>query len=216
MKNINESGFARITNIIRGIVPKIQTFGIVTAFNPNNEQLPSDINNKLNAELEHYIKAGNFGYVKGKSDYGKFERPFFIPNIKRSEILKFGYLFKQESVIFGEKSNDHDGMDIYLLYSDRPDRMGKLDSQAKIFLNTERNAFYSEFSGRKFFIPFFDAEKEFEFEKGSGVVKDPSKLDETLIDKINSIVSEYLCENKTNSWKQRGRLKTEIEMLNNK
>ena len=213
MKTINESGYARIANIMRGIVPSVQTFGIITAFNPNNKEQPLAVNNKLNNKLEQHIKAGNFGYIKGKSDYGKFERPFFIPNIKRSEILKLGNLFEQESVIFGEKSKEHDGMDIYLLYSDRDDRIGEIDSQAKIYQGTDRDQFFSEFKGRKFSIPFFDDEKDFEFEKGSGVTTNPN-IDETLIEKINKIVSDYLMEEKTNSWKQRGRVKRIVNDLN--
>jgi len=119
------------SNIFKGFVPSVQTFGIITA---------------LNDELEKILKAGNFGYIKGKSDYGKFERPFFIPNINKTEILRLGFDFKQESVIYGEKldGDNYDGMNIYLLFSDKNERIGKIDSEAKIFLNTDRNQFFTE------------------------------------------------------------------------
>ena len=48
----NESGYSRVANIMRGLVPSVKTFSILTAENPNGIEQDKDNNRIKNQELE--------------------------------------------------------------------------------------------------------------------------------------------------------------------
>ena len=96
---LNESGYARIVNIMRGLVPTVKTFAFISAENPNGEKQSNEENNKATKELKTYLKSKKIGFVKVDGNYGYDEHSFFLTNITKSEALKIGKKFSQDSLI---------------------------------------------------------------------------------------------------------------------
>lgn len=86
----NESGYSRVANIMRGLVPSVKTFSILTAENPNGIEQDKDTNRIKNQELEKRLRSMNLGFIKVKGQYGSEENSFFIPNITKDEALSLG------------------------------------------------------------------------------------------------------------------------------
>ena len=158
---LDEAGYARVVNIMRGLVPTINTLAFLTAENPNGKQADPATNKAANQELEKKLRAMNVGFKKIKGHYGGPENSFFTPNIDKEEALQLGKDFNQESIIFGEKSTDSkdgkscDGMTFSLIYTDH--RYGQTYAQKDVFVNMDSaDDYYTKVKGRKFQIPFFD------------------------------------------------------------
>ena len=158
---LDEAGYARVVNIMRGLVPTINTLAFLTAENPNGKQADPATNKAANQELEKKLRAMNVGFKKIKGHYGGPENSFFTPNIDKEEALQLGKDFNQESIIFGEKSTDtkdgknYDGMTFSLIYTDH--RYGQTYAQKDVFVNMDSaDDYYTKVKGRKFQIPFFD------------------------------------------------------------
>ncbi len=183
---INEAGYARVVNIMRGLVPTVKTLAFLTAENPNGQAADTATNKQANDELEKRLRAMNLGFKKIKGHYGGPENSFFIPNINKKEALELGKQYNQESIIFGEKLKDakdgktYDGMTFSLIYTD--DRYGQVLAQRDVFINMNNaDDYYTKVKGRKFQIPFFDDEHtSTQFAPSSGVIKEQGLPDTTI------------------------------------
>jgi hypothetical protein len=82
---INEAGYARVVNIMRGLVPTINTLAFLSAENPNGKPADPVTNKTANQELEKKLRAMNIGFKKIKGHYGGPENSFFTPNINKEE-----------------------------------------------------------------------------------------------------------------------------------
>ena len=169
---LNESGFLRVQRILLGMVPSVDTAGIMTAWNPDGQQIPRDENNRRNKELFRDLKTMGYGPIKIKGSFGNFERSFLIPNMNHSDIVEMGLKHGQEAVIWGQKMGDP-GDDPRMVFDYiEGDRTVQQRDVALVGIQPgdppediqSREDYYSEKAGRKFVIPFFDDEYEFEVE----------------------------------------------------
>ena len=171
----NESGYSRVRRILFGDVPSINTVGIFTAQNPQGKPPVSKdpasgraTNNELNKSLFNDLKRGHFGPIKVHGHFGVEEESFLVPNITRSEVVKYAKQYNQESAIFGTKKFKNGGKPYFefeyvqdgVTIDRRSVHLGGKDIQ-------DRDDYYTEVKGRKFLIPFFD-----ESGAGAGEVKE--------------------------------------------
>jgi len=166
-QNLDESRvFPRLAQIMRGIVPSIDSFAIITAEHPMAQKLSDDENKKLNNKLESKLLSGRYGYKKIRGKYGNLENPFFINRISKADALRLGKEFNQESIVYGEK-NKRGGMNFYLLKSNTGEIMG----YKKVFVTLDNpDDFYSEVDGVHFVIPFFGIEEFIKDKEGEDVL----------------------------------------------
>ena len=155
-----ESGFSRVRGMMLGLVPSVETIGIMTAENPNAEQLRSKQNKILNKSLMTDLRSMNYGPIPIGGSFGQKENSFLIPNITRQDLAELGKKFSQEAVIWASKQSGSEGEFMRWEYMEgdntvqtREVSMGSSDIQGK-------EDYYSEKKGRKFIIPFFDPEYE--------------------------------------------------------
>ena len=173
-QHLNEGGFLRVHRMLLGMVPQVDEVGIMTAWNPNSEQLPRDENNQRNKELFRDLKAAGYGPIKIKGKFGNFERSFLIPNMTKSNVVEMGQQYGQDAVIWGAKSEDDQGS-VKMIFQYLEDGQVQ-DARDVVLVGKHEHAegdaedvqakedYYSEKAGRKFVIPFFDENWEFELE----------------------------------------------------
>ena len=208
-----ESGYARVINIMRGLVPTVNTIAFLTAENPKGVPADSAFNKKANSELEKRLRSMNLGFNKVKGQYGGPENSFFIPNITKEEALELGKVYDQESIIFGEKAaqskdgKSYDGMTFSLIYTDN--RFGKVEAQQDVFVNMDNaEDYFTKVKGRKFQIPFFDDDYiTAKFKPSSGVLTKET-LSQSRVVVIQSHADYLLETNRTgkSKWINRGHL----------
>ncbi len=148
------SGYSRMMRILKGQVPTIHTFGIISADNPQGKKSPAEENNRRQEKMKKILSESFLGYIQHKGKYGSFEKPFLIFNIQKDFLLTLGdeEHFDQESVIFGQVA--HEDNSVLFQYLEH----GKVTDERNVVLTNvgDREDFYSEYKGRKFYIPFFD------------------------------------------------------------
>lgn len=159
-KNLNESGFSRVRGMMMGLVPSVNSIGIMTAENPDAMATPAKRNKQLNQSLMKKLRQMNYGPIPIGGSFGQKENSFLIPNISRDELGKLGVEFGQEAVIWAEKQKGKEGPYMRWEYMEgmntvqtREVSMGGSDIQ-------DKDDYYSEKDGRKFVIPFFDSDYE--------------------------------------------------------
>jgi len=216
------SGYVRLRHILSGSIPTIDTFGIVTAENPQSDKLPDDENKRRNVELEAEIKRGNYGYQQIKGRYGNYENPYFINNINRQDVVELGIKWDQETIIWGEVSSDDKGkLRIYMIYCFKNNELVR---NANLYLKGDTKDNYSEFKGRKFIVPFYDDDYEIEESKISMkylTYKEDLPKDESvdiLIEKIDNFRKRAVDEkrNLKSKWLARGNGRLKVYALRKK
>jgi hypothetical protein len=171
MTLLNEGGFARVQRILLGMVPSIDTAGILTGWNPDGQEIPRNANNRLNKVLFQDLKTMGYGPIKIKGSFGNFERSFLVPNMSRADVVELGLKYGQEAVIWGQKMGDDDDPKMVFDYIEG-DKTVQQRNVALVGIQPgdppedvqSREDYYSEKAGRKFIIPFFDDNYEFEVE----------------------------------------------------
>jgi hypothetical protein len=140
--------------VMRGQVPAISTFGIMSADNPMNQTLTAEENNKRRTQFKEYMRRhALYGYVQHSGKYGgPMEKSFFIPNIRREALLSLGRQFDQESVIFGSMDKENQKVTFQLIMGETVEA----EREVVLQLKDDQEDFFSIHKGRKFFIPFFD------------------------------------------------------------
>lgn len=157
---IQESGFSRVRGMMMGMVPSVNSIGIMTAENPDAMATPAKRNKELNKSLMKTLRQMNYGPIPIGGSFGQKENSFLIPNISQGELGKLGVEFGQEAVIWAGKQQGDDAPSMRWEYMEgmntvqtREVSMGGSPVQGK-------EDYYSEKDGRKFVIPFFDDDYE--------------------------------------------------------
>ncbi len=220
MNLIQEGGFSRLRQIMLGQVPNVNSVGILTAENPMAQQLSAEENNRRNDKLKSALRSANYSFIPITGKYGGKEKSFVVPHMSRADAITFGQEFHQEAVIWGEKATD--------LFDDSFFRFEFIEgNQTKATRNVSlggseeqgRDDFYSEKSGRKFHIPFFDDEHEpTPAQRESFMQAEIPELAEAemLVESIQKRGEFLYEENRTakSKWVHRGLLKKELRSLN--
>lgn len=160
--NIREGGYPSLISSAVGNRKGVESFGIVTGFNPLSKELNINQNRLLNERLKNKIREMGYGFKKIKGYYlGSEEESFFIPNISYENIVNLGLFAKQSAIIFGKKVSKGDKkMMMYGFVSTEEGSVGDVLVK-KYSVLTGVNFFkefdnFSSLNGRKFLIPFFD------------------------------------------------------------
>tara|TARA_R110000796_G_scaffold220375_2_gene336482 strand:+ start:4012 stop:4764 length:753 start_codon:yes stop_codon:yes gene_type:complete len=217
MNLLSESGYARVRQMMMGLVPSIGTLGILTAQNPGGQAGSAEENLQANANLMADLVARNYGVIPIEGSYGGAEDSFLVPNITRDDIAALGIKYGQEAVIWGRKTTEEVGEPYFTFEYLEGDKtiqtrdvsLGGSEVQGK-------EDFYSSKKGRKFYIPFFDDAYEGAKPADGGrsislqgdELPDDSRIEE-IVHKINSHVKLSLEENRTSKsrWHHRGLIK---------
>lgn len=172
------AGYSRLMRIIKGLVPKVSTFGIISAENPG-VKLSAEDNNRLMEKMKGHLKNGNFGYIQHKGVYGgNIENPFFVMNIPVNELTKLGTAYNQEAVIFG--SVDHGKGTVTMEWIEGST---VVDTKTISLSNFEDTDNFSSYKGRKFKIPFFS---DAEVTDSNLPLGEPSLMEEEVSDPENA------------------------------
>jgi hypothetical protein len=208
MNLLNESGYARVRQMMMGLVPSIGTLGILTAQNPGGQAGSPEENRKANANLMADLMASNYGAIPIEGSYGGPENSFLVPNITRDDITALGIKYGQEAVIWGRKTTEEVGEPYFTFeyiegdntIQTRDVSLGGSDVQGK----------------EDFYIPFFDDAYEGAKPSDGGrsislrgdELPDDSRVEE-IVHKINSHVKLSLEEGRTpkSRWHHRGLIK---------
>tara|TARA_Y100001973_G_scaffold106772_1_gene187423 strand:- start:6442 stop:7158 length:717 start_codon:yes stop_codon:yes gene_type:complete len=225
---ILESGFSRVRGMMMGMVPSVNSIGIMTAENPDAMATPAKRNKQLNKDLMKTLRQMNYGPIPIGGSFGQKENSFLIPNISRQELGKLGVEFGQEAVIWAEKQTGSDGPYMRWEYMEgmntvqtREVSLGGTDVQAK-------KDYYSEKDGRKFVIPFFDDEYEGAKTSQGGrsidkkvppMQEEVDKLENENATKLHEMIkkrAQYLTESTRSAkskWHHRGLMELELRQL---
>lgn len=153
------SGYSRLMRIIKGLVPKVSTFGIISAENPG-KPLTVEENNKRIDEMKKVLKENQYGYIQHKGVYRgedlfPIENPFFVMNLSKTALTGLGQKFGQAAVIYG--SVDHTKGVVTVEWIEGGTT---IQTRTTSYTDFEADDFYSAYKGRKFKFPFFDDSEE--------------------------------------------------------
>lgn len=87
----------------------INSWAIITAFNPYSKELTQEENKTLNSQLKDFFIKNNISFydAKGIPDNEDWtpEDSFFIYNISLEEAKHIGTLYKQNAIVYGTTNN---------------------------------------------------------------------------------------------------------------
>ena len=217
MNLINESGFSRVRQMMTGMVPAIDTMGILTAENPDGEPASPKFNKQANQKLAAKLASLNYGFIPIQGKFGTPEDSFIVPNMTREDAVFLGKRFGQEAVIWGSKIIEEVGEPFFRFeYIEGSETIQTRDVSLGGSEAQEREDYYSSKKGRKFYIPFFDDDYEGAKPVDGGrrisLAKDELPDDERvgeLVEKINFHVKASLQEKRTpkSRWHHRAIIK---------
>jgi hypothetical protein len=172
---LNESSYSKVMRILHGQVPSIYSIGIITWENPLGEIESTEYNKKANIELENKLYDSELNYIKLGGMYGVKEKTYLILNVNKTILCNLGLEGNQETVIYGERVNknnidnfefsskvsdmikeDYIGMNFKLINTENPN-FNVISERNVVISRNDYSDFYSEIKGRRFLIPFFDA-----------------------------------------------------------
>ena len=221
---VYEAKFSHIRQIMMGVIPRINTVGILTAQNPDGKPADREFNEKNMKALERDLRGMNYGFHKIQGKFGSDEDSFLVPNMSREDVAALGIKYGQEAVIWGEKMmDDNDNPFFRFSYIEGDDTVQNRDVSLSGAEVQSRDDYFSQVKGRKFFIPFFDdAYEGAKFERGDGVQvtfrdeevpEDPEarKLAESL--KHRSGLLLETARTKKSLWHHRGMINVEFKKL---
>lgn len=194
-KNIKESGFSRVRGMMMGMVPSVNTIGIMTAENPDAMATPAKRNKQLNKSLMKALRQMNYGPIPIGGSFGQKENSFLIPNISRDELGKLGVEFGQEAVIWAEKQKGKEGPFMRWEYMEGMNTVQTREVSLGGSGVQDKEDYYSEKDGRKFIIPFFDDDYEGAktSQGGRGIEKKVPPMQEE-VDQLNNVTATKLHE----------------------
>jgi len=166
-----EDKFSRkLGEIVKGNVPRVRTFAILTPENPQSSSLLPEENMKRRQkfEKENGDESRRRGFRRLDGTYFGKENSYFIPNVAYSETMEMGKEYNQTSVIWGHIKTDENGetyADISEIYcTDQYDeetkrlkhKIGDLAGHTTVFIEVppEQHNLYSKAYGRKLSLPF--------------------------------------------------------------
>ncbi len=143
-----------VKHVLTGIYKYAKTFGIITAENPMGLKISRDENKRLNKEFHDLLSRGGYTFTKVKGKYGNIENPVLILNITLKDLKKFGDLYNQESVIYGEVNDYRDVTFEYWIRDNEKSPLKFKDSIDHIDVLQDPDDFYTRIKNWKFNIPF--------------------------------------------------------------
>jgi hypothetical protein len=156
---LNESGFARIRQMLVGDVDSVDEIGIITSANPNAQRISEKENDRRMEDLEKDLRGMGYGPVRVSGSYGAPEPSFVVPHISKQELLELGKNYGQHSIIHGRKIKDRHNNDVMRFEMIRCEDDG-IESTRIVSLSGEdvqsRDDYFTKVKNRKFVIPFYD------------------------------------------------------------
>lgn len=156
---MQEAGFPRALQIMRGGVDSIDKLVIITAANPMAQETEASVNNRKMEELYSDIKSLNYGFIKLKGLYGVPEPSVLVNGMTKGEGMALAKKYKQLSYIFGYRKQLDDNNSVMMFELIYPWNSSlNMTSRMTISNSDVQNFedFYSKVKGRKFQIPFYD------------------------------------------------------------
>jgi len=192
-KYINESTSSQLKLALAGYKPTIKTFGIMTPENPMGELISPKENKLLVDEFKEHLSTKRYGYRVIDGHFGGKEHSFFIPNITIKDLTQFSLEYNQESFIYGHI--EQKGLPIFEYWQKSNTGNYHKEFVRKVFVDIDRDEYYSEYKGKKFIIPFFDDAKDVTFKNGYMIDNKGNKISLTLNDRgdlVKSHIKEML------------------------
>mgnify|MGYP003636470035 FL=1 len=221
---VYEAKFSHIRQIMMGVIPSIDTVGILTGENPGGQRADRKANRESMKALERDLRGMNYGFHKIQGKFGSDENSMLVPNMTRDDAVALGIKYGQEAVIWGEKlADDNNDPFFRFSYIEGDDTVQNRDVSLSGTEVQTRDDYFSQAKGRKFFIPFFDdAYEGAKFDRGDGVQvtyrdeeipEDPEarKLAESL--KRRSGILAESSRTKKSLWHHRGMMNVELKKL---
>jgi len=222
-RRLNEDKFSRkIGEILKGNVPRVKTFAILTGQNPQSQQATKEFNLDKKNELEAELEQGKFGFRRVEGMFDNLEISYFIPNIEKSVALDIGKRYLQTSIVFGEIKTNKKGetyADMAEIYTSGK-AFSKIKHKSKVFIELpDATNYYSKTYGKKFTIPFTrytsDLKKGEWADKTKTTIKTPdgdlfdssgkkidnNKIPENILQRVESLSKNSLDESRTGKYK---------------
>ena len=164
--------FEQFKNILSDTTSKggVQRLGIMTAENPRGMETDQQMNVDLMKDFSGFLDKKGMQYVAIGGKYGNPENSYIIINPTMLDMVEFGKMFGQASVIYAQKMRRitmDDSPAIHFRFDyiqTEPDGLDKpqfdpqeyyvVESQ-DLIVETEADDFYSELGDKRFTIPFF-------------------------------------------------------------
>ena len=106
---VEEDKFSRkLGEMLKGNIPRVQTFVIVTEQNPSSTLATKKCNLDKKEELEAALKHGRFGFRRFDGMFDNLGISYFIPNMTQTAALDLGKRYNRTSVIYGEVKADEE------------------------------------------------------------------------------------------------------------
>ena len=148
----------------------LQRLGIMTAENPRGMGKSDEENVELMRDFSKFLNEKGMQYVPIGGKYGNPENSYIIINPSMLDMVEFGKMYGQASVIYGQKMRRISSENVpsvyfrfdYIQTEPDGDDKPKFDPQEyyvkesqDMIVQTDADDFYSELQGTKFNIPFF-------------------------------------------------------------
>ena len=131
----------------------VKTIGIITAENPGEKHYVKATNERRNQDLTDYFEKKGYNVLPLKGRFlGKQENPFMLLNITRHELVAAAAKFGQESVIWGQKTQEQPSFEFSYIKNGRTVSNGKLHSTSSDEMPDKHT--YITFGGSKYTIKF--------------------------------------------------------------
>lgn len=184
-------GFPRLMEIMTAQVPVIHTFAIMSVDNPQGKPLTHKENQKARDAFRAPLKEDHYGWIQTWGQYGGLERPFFIMNPRRADVIYWGEKFNQESVIYGTVF--HQQLKVIFEYIEG----STVKATCDVVTNPKNKHDYkTTYKGRDFYIPFFD---ECPITDSNVPKECPAQMDELVHNEENlpHLATLHTCEEAT-------------------
>lgn len=97
--------YAHLRTLLAGLHPHIHSVGILTAWNPEGRRASPEYNQRANAALVNDLYKKDLGPIPISGFYvGSRESSFLVPNMSRGLLLFLCKKYKQESVVYGGRT----------------------------------------------------------------------------------------------------------------
>ena len=204
-KQITKSGYVRLVNILKGLVPTVKTFGVITAFNPPayettpyKERQAAAISNKANKQLEKSIRSFGLGFIPFKDKYDDCGKSYFVPNIPKSFLKTLAIRYKQESIIYGEFEELEGKMimtaELIFIYNAHYYNKQKLDTvlgSISTYSLGDTEKLHTEVNGREFYLDFIFKQIPDLWIADYGAIPITDSMSAALINTLNERANYY-------------------------
>lgn len=164
--------FKQLKELLEDPTPKggVQRLGIMTAENPRGVSSNDEMNAEFMEDFSKVLDKKGMQYVSIGGKYGNPENSYIIINPTMLDMVEFGKMYGQASVIFAQKirrSTEENVPAIFFRFDyvqTEPDGYDEpqydpqeyyVKESQDVIVQTNADDYYSEIMGTKFTIPFF-------------------------------------------------------------